>query len=67
MKCSYCYLENKNNNVMSWDIARKAVDLLDGNDREKSLSFFGGEPLLQSNLLFEIAGYIRKKWVQKLI
>ena len=61
MKCSYCYLENKNNNVMSWDIARKAVDLLDGNDREKSLSFFGGEPLLQSNLLFEIAGYIRKK------
>lgn len=60
MQCSYCFLGNKSRDIMSWETARKAVNLLDHNDGKKSVSFFGGEPLLQSELLFEIADYIRR-------
>ncbi len=60
MQCSYCYLEHKNSDIMSWEIAEKSVNLLNQGDGEKSLSFFGGEPLLQSDLLFSIADYIKK-------
>lgn len=61
MQCSYCYLEHKNENVMSWEMAKKAVDWLCKNNERGSISFFGGEPLLQSDLLFHIADYIRKE------
>lgn len=66
MRCTYCYLKNKTDDIMSWEIANKAVNLLIQDDREKSLSFFGGEPLLQSDLLLDIASYVRERYGQRI-
>lgn len=53
--CKYCYRHQKNYIplYMSWDIAKKAIDFLLQNASSDNLyiSFFGGEPMLNFDLI----------------
>jgi len=69
LKCSYCFTGKKTDKVMSLETAKKCVDFLikqavEARDeelinrrREIQVSFWGGEPLLEWNLLKEIVRY----------
>lgn len=67
LKCKYCYFLNKNNkNVMSFDIAKKAIDyfLNEPNKFDEDgviFEFMGGEPFLEIELIDEICDYIIQK------
>ena len=66
LRCKYCYQPKKNKtNKMSFDIAKKSVDYFLNNKtycNEKSVlfDFFGGEPLLEIELIDQISEYIKK-------
>ncbi|WDV45029.1 Cys-rich peptide radical SAM maturase CcpM [Clostridiaceae bacterium M8S5] len=64
LRCSYCiYADNKSindkqrvhsNKKMSFDIAKKAIDLLINNSRDEqviNVGFYGGEPVLEFDLI----------------
>jgi len=58
--CSYCYSDRQGAGEMSFEVARRAVELA----RERSetplrIGFFGGEPLLRFDRLREIADHAR--------
>ncbi len=77
MRCRYCYgshgmqewesepyLYGSKRKGMSIDMAKKGVDFLfnnSGKQKELSLIFFGGEPLLEFRLIKEIVPYVREK------
>ena len=52
LACSYCYAGNKHRTSMSWETAKKALEFAFSFDSPSlQLGFFGGEPLLQWELL----------------
>jgi uncharacterized protein len=64
MLCRYCYAEaqgsNAENRLMSWDVAKASVDhLVNGSGKRNNLSitFFGGEPLLNFPVIKRIVDY----------
>lgn len=65
LACKYCYLVGKNENErMSWDIAKKAIDyILDNvntfNEESVIWDFIGGEPFLEIDLIDKICDYIK--------
>lgn len=69
--CAYCpYAGNGKfdrghyNKAMPWDIAQRAVDLLIKNSRnskELSIGFYGGEPLLEYQLIQKVVRYSKEK------
>lgn len=62
--CTYCYAGKKSLKGMSFETARKAVDFsfdIARDDETIAFGFFGGEPLLEFDLLQEIVAYIRKQ------
>jgi uncharacterized protein len=77
MRCRYCYgsddhdgwqgaehLYGSSQAGMSWDTARKGVDFLfeaSGPQKELSVIFFGGEPLLEFDLIKRVVAYVRAK------
>lgn len=73
LACSYCYQHNKGHKVMSWETAKKFVDLiLSGEKGFKNyinpinspgiiLDFIGGEPTLQIELIDRIVDYFREQ------
>ncbi len=60
--CGYCYAGRKFRKSMPRDIMVKSLDLAfsDGDDGKIQVSFFGGEPTLEWDLLIEAAEYARK-------
>lgn len=77
-RCTYCvYSESKNElqrthtkDMMSFDVAKAAIDFLISHscDEEKaSISFYGGEPLLNFKLIKECLSYISEKYPYKKI
>lgn len=59
--CRYCYADRQRGASMSFDVARRAIELA----RERSatplrIGFFGGEPLLNFPLLREIAEHAER-------
>ncbi|MBF0386583.1 MAG: 4Fe-4S cluster-binding domain-containing protein [Candidatus Omnitrophica bacterium] len=59
LSCPYCFVE-QDEGVMSWGVARDAVDLLlRSAGREKLLSLYGGEPLLCFDLVARVVRYAR--------
>ncbi|MCW5866563.1 MAG: radical SAM protein [Candidatus Eremiobacteraeota bacterium] len=62
LRCSYCFV-NKQPRHMAWDTAKKVVDYClqpEVSGREPlGLNFFGGEPLLRSELLLRLLHYLR--------
>ena len=69
LNCTYCYQNNKSKKVMTFDVAKKAIDdILERSDRVKDyvdsydtagavIEFIGGEPLMAIDLITEITEY----------
>lgn len=58
LRCSYCYSGDKISKSMSLDTARRAIDFLAGaSNGSCTVTFFGGEPLMELELLKEIVAY----------
>lgn len=56
LACSYCYV-NQSIHTMSPETARAAVDLAAGTSGHCGIIFFGGEPLLQRQLIYDTVAY----------
>jgi uncharacterized protein len=64
LSCSYCYEKRKTPEVMTEEMAFKAVDFLfDNSNNEKMLSFiwFGGEPLLNFPVLVKAVQHAKER------
>jgi len=63
LSCSYCYAGVKKNVVMSRETAIDAVEmaLAVRDTRRFEVGFFGGEPLLEWDLLTGIIGYVQQR------
>ena len=64
MRCDYCCMGQKRDIAMPAGLARHAIDraifsLADGGTLE--LGFFGGEPLLEADLVLELLDYARQQ------
>ena len=59
LACRYCYASGQDRSMMTWETARRAVDLAAAGGEPFILQFSGGEPLLATPLLRRIADYIR--------
>lgn len=69
LKCSYCYQGHKTKNRMSFDVAKKFIDMILASDErtnkyitaDKSIAtiidFIGGEPFLEVELMDQIMEY----------
>jgi uncharacterized protein len=67
LRCAYCYAGDKTNRRMSWPVAQRAVDFcleravsrarLFNQPATAQLGFFGGEPLLEWELLQRASDY----------
>ncbi|MDO5472470.1 MAG: radical SAM protein [Akkermansia sp.] len=62
LRCRYCYAGRKYSHAMSRETARKAIDICMGEARRlgwgADISFFGGEPLLEWELLQWCCDYV---------
>jgi uncharacterized protein len=76
LRCKYCVYSEENNErqrghshkKMSWETAKKAVDFLREHSidsQEVNIGFYGGEPLLEYNLLKRIVEYSNRSFVGK--
>lgn len=64
MACKYCYVNGENICDMSLETAKKVVDIASANDSSSvGIIFFGGEPLLHKDLIYETVEYC--KWKEK--
>ena len=59
LACRYCYASEQDARTMTWDTARRTIDLAAEGGAPFLLQFSGGEPLLALPLLVQIADYIR--------
>lgn len=63
LRCKYCYSGPKSDNRMTSEIARQAIDFLHRVSKGKcTVTFFGGEPLLEFALIREIVDYSRDRY-----
>ncbi|MEI6437881.1 MAG: radical SAM protein [Candidatus Omnitrophota bacterium] len=61
LDCGYCFVRCEPQS-MTWAVARRSVDLLLASpSKDKVLSCYGGEPLLQFSLLTKIVLYARER------
>lgn len=57
--CSYCYQNARGNSSMDWETLRAALDLLlQSEEDEVSLTFYGGEPLLEFPRIIRAIRYV---------
>lgn len=62
LRCDYCYNGRKLDRQMSWEVARRGVDLaLSGPRRRSQISFFGGEPLMEMGLIKKVVSYAERR------
>ena len=59
--CVYCYAHKQPQETMSFDTARRAIDLAATGGQPFVLQFSGGEPLLAFDLLTEIVAYVKHR------
>jgi radical SAM peptide maturase (CXXX-repeat target family) len=76
LNCSYCYQINKGNRTMSFDTAKRFIDLLLSGEKGFSdyvnpeispsiiLEFIGGEPFLEVELIDNIVDYFRERTIE---
>ena len=61
LRCKYCY-ENKGNREISFDNIQKLIDNEIKEEREcVNITFYGGEPLLKKDLIYNTVDYIKSK------
>ena len=56
LRCRYCYVR-QSNHYMTLDTAKAVVDLAAEDPGHHGLIFFGGEPLLQRQLIYDTVAY----------
>ena len=68
LKCEYCFASKGNFGgtpmLMSYDIGRKAIDFIIENSHNRKnieIDFFGGEPLMNFNVVKQIVEYARSR------
>ncbi len=62
LRCVYCYEQSKASSVMTLNLAKSSVDMLFTSGSNKLLvELFGGEPLLNFDVIKHIIPYIRSK------
>lgn len=65
--CTYCFADQgkygtKKNALMTFNVAKKAIDVfLDSSRMIKSIKFFGGEPLMNFDLIKRVCNYFDLK------
>lgn len=76
LRCGYCvysgnyYNRVHSNKIMDYDVAKKAMDMLIKNSKELNeitLSFYGGEPLLNLNLIKKCVNYMKENVEDKVV
>jgi uncharacterized protein len=67
LACKYCYAENQGSNavgqLMSWDVAEATINHLvqaSGSRRDLTITFFGGEPLMNVDLIVRTVNYCKE-------
>ena len=70
LRCSYCAYSGEyehrghSNANMSWDVAKKAIDMFvqrSRNNKIIALGFYGGEPLLRFELIKQCVAYLKEQ------
>jgi uncharacterized protein len=62
MACKYCYVEGSMEKNMTFETAKKVIDLAAENKgKSTGIIFFGGEPLLLKDLIKEVIKYSNEK------
>lgn len=74
LRCTYCYQHNKGHHKMSFETAKKFIDMLLHDELKGYITtddcsgividFIGGEPLLEIDLIDEITDYIIKSMIE---
>lgn len=62
LNCEYCY-EKKEPGEMSFFVLKKSIEALfnyNGMEKKKTITFFGGEPLLSKNLIYKVCSIVSK-------
>lgn len=59
LRCRYCYEKTKESKRMSLEVAIQAVDYFMNYAKNVHIQFFGGEPLLEFNLIKKITNYLK--------
>lgn len=69
LRCSYCYQHNKTHNKMTFDVAKRFIDMILSSDERSNkyitadksqgaiIEFIGGEPFLEIDLIDQITDY----------
>jgi uncharacterized protein len=66
LRCSYCYVHEKRAATMPIEVGRKAIDLALQIAKDKlQISFFGGEPLLEWDLLSALHQYGKQRTAER--
>ena len=67
LRCSYCYSGEKIRKSANLDTALRAIDFLhESSDLSCIVTFFGGEPLLEIDLIKEVVAYSRKRYGRRI-
>lgn len=68
LKCKYCFADEGSyhgkNSLMSFEVGKKSIDFLirnSGNRKNLEVDFFGGEPLLNFDVVKKIVDYARNQ------
>lgn len=64
LSCKYCYISRRKPLTMSWEIAKRSLDILLHNFPKEGrceIVYFGGEPLLNFKLIKQCVEYIERK------
>jgi uncharacterized protein len=76
-RCSYCkftggfdYSRRHSERSMPWEVVKKSIDFLvnganyylNGTDHDIVLGFYGGEPLLEANKIFDAIEYVKHEY-----
>jgi sulfatase maturation enzyme AslB (radical SAM superfamily) len=58
LRCAYCYQNAKKPSRMTWETLRSCIDFLLASEREEvTLTFYGGEPLLEFPMIRHAVAY----------
>jgi len=64
LRCDYCFRGKKNKQKLSWDVAAKTMDFLirhSQDQRDLQVALFGGEPLMEFELIRKLVPYAEQK------
>ncbi len=81
LRCKYCLINNclpqvYSKTFMTWNIAKTAVDMFfanllnnptDTDDSFKNIIFYGGEPLLNFDVIKKVVEYVKSTYQQRLV